>query len=375
MVEQQDSCSYCNNKLSQRGYYCGNCLHQVKCKNCRSILEKDNKGCVECGEPLASGSSISDNRILPSSKNKFSFKQNGNNKAFEAEFSDEVGSTLTGVFATLIGNGTIKPKLSIKGAANTPSENVLILQSTNKTANIEDARFADVFEDENAILERFFRQEDDKIIVVDTRVKHTGKLDQAVRITLLLLYVYKNIGKSQVERAIIIEELDRCKLVNSHYKSWLTNASVLMVRNGLIELSVPGEEKALKIIEEIADPTILKGDLNSDKAGRSNKSSRKKKSGSSGTSSGLEDDKSRLSKTKSNSAGPMAVVSSLISDGYFITPKNMGDIIRYLKETKAIHLKNSDLSSTLGRLLKKGDLQRKKNTSDNQYEYFSPSNT
>jgi len=46
-------------------------------------------------------------------------------------------------------------------------------------------------------------------------------------------------------------------------------------------------------------------------------------------------------------AGPKAVLESLIDDGYFSEPRGMGDIRQHIRDQRAINFGTSDVSPTL----------------------------
>ena len=58
-------CYKCENEIakSDKGFFCPNCLTQIKCKNCGEALEKEAIGCVMCGTPLIKAFSEKKNLI------------------------------------------------------------------------------------------------------------------------------------------------------------------------------------------------------------------------------------------------------------------------------------------------------------------------
>lgn len=66
--------------------------------------------------------------------------------------------------------------------------------------------------------------------------------------------------------------------------------------------------------------------------------------------------------------GAFAIVSALITEGFFKTPRTIGDLIEHSGTQKGRHFKANEVSPALLRLLRNGTLNRKKNK-DNQYEY------
>ncbi|MDF8264336.1 hypothetical protein [Luteipulveratus flavus] len=65
--------------------------------------------------------------------------------------------------------------------------------------------------------------------------------------------------------------------------------------------------------------------------------------------------------------GPKAMLEVLIGEGFFATPRTIGDIRTQLRDQKAMSFEATDLSPGLTRLLREGKLRREK--ADKQYVY------
>jgi hypothetical protein len=65
--------------------------------------------------------------------------------------------------------------------------------------------------------------------------------------------------------------------------------------------------------------------------------------------------------------GPKAMLEILIGEGFFSTPRTIGDIRTELRDQKAMSFEATDLSPGLTRLLREGKLRREK--ADKQYVY------
>jgi hypothetical protein len=74
------------------------------------------------------------------------------------------------------------------------------------------------------------------------------------------------------------------------------------------------------------------------------------------------------SKRTGTGRGAWAVVSALVDEGFFKTPRNIRSIIDHCGTHKGHHFKANEISPALLRLLRNEKLSRKKNK-DNQYEY------
>ena len=72
-----------------------------------------------------------------------------------------------------------------------------------------------------------------------------------------------------------------------------------------------------------------------------------------------------------SSTGPKLTLDELIALNFFAKPRTINDIIVHCKHTLARGFKATDLSGSLTRMVRKGQLKRKKNA-DHQYEYEKP---
>lgn len=70
----------------------------------------------------------------------------------------------------------------------------------------------------------------------------------------------------------------------------------------------------------------------------------------------------------SSSPGAFSMISQLLADGFFKTPRTIGTIVTHCGTTKGHHYKANECSPALLRLLRDGKLKRQKNK-DGQYEY------
>jgi len=82
-------------------------------------------------------------------------------------------------------------------------------------------------------------------------------------------------------------------------------------------------------------------------------------------------EKSAVKKTtKQSGQGAVATLGKLVEEGFFDTPKSIGNVVEHCEHNLARKFKANEFSGKLGRLVREGSLTRTKN-SDNQYEYQS----
>ncbi len=77
--------------------------------------------------------------------------------------------------------------------------------------------------------------------------------------------------------------------------------------------------------------------------------------------------KPKASRT-STSPGSFAMISQLLSDGFFKSPRTIASIVEHCSTSRGHHYKASECSPVLLRLLRDGKLKRNKNK-EGQYEY------
>ena len=70
-------------------------------------------------------------------------------------------------------------------------------------------------------------------------------------------------------------------------------------------------------------------------------------------------------------AGAPSTLTQLLSGAFFDKPRTINDVIEHCKHNLARTFKANEFSGKLGRMVRDGDLTRKKNA-DNQYEYKKP---
>ena len=76
----------------------------------------------------------------------------------------------------------------------------------------------------------------------------------------------------------------------------------------------------------------------------------------------------RATARSSASPGAFAMISQLLGDGFFKTPRTIGAIVAHCGTSKGHHYKANECSPPLLRLLRDNKLKRQKNK-DGQYEY------
>lgn len=358
-------CINCKSEFikSENTFYCPKCLAQNICKFCGNQLVKGSIGCVNCGSPI--NSNFNNDAI-----NKIEYEQKGETKKFTATFTNTIGENLVLSLGSLFGNSVLKPTNSINPFSHKTitTQNIKDNNLQSKTSTFDEALIVDETDGNelNNVIEKIFRVEDDKLILVNQRVKQTGKLDHAIRLSLLTLYGYSCLGKKQVPRSILNEILNHAKVYDSNYRKWMSKCDeISKLENGdILELSLPGITSTKNILKEFVDSNIESGSI---KFSGLNRSKRKKKKNEA-ILEGKNIEPSK--KTVTSKKTPLQNIEELIQENYFSDKHRIKDIISFMKDKKATTITNSTLSTVLGRLVKNSKLKREKNSSDGQYEYF-----
>lgn len=358
------NCPNCSKELPsiEKLFFCPFCAMPIKCKNCGESLLFQANACINCGTHVSQGAK---GNAMDQTMNEFDFEQKGDSKKFKSRFSNEVGS----VFAEALG-------MMLGGAQYKKIQNPFINQPKNgklpaipvKVSNVEtdDAIIIDD-DDYNEVLMRYFKLEDGKLKLINSRLKHSGKLDQAIRLAILTLFAYERAGQAEIEKSLLTDMLSSAKLFDTHFQGWLSKSDEIVRDGTKLQLSVPGKEIAEQIVKELIDDSISKGSIAFSKTGKS--LGRRRKKNTSATNG--ESDISLISSTTSRKKqGPIFYMDSLIKEGFFSEKRKLNDIIEFLKVNKAETYAPNELSTPLKRMIKSNKLKREKGI-DGQYEYYA----
>lgn len=117
MNNSVNQCFKCAKILPDKGYFCGGCLSQIRCKECENVLEKDAIGCTHCGEPITTRNSIS----MGNGYNTFTLHETNTDRTVKATFSDSVGKEFAGIITNAMAGRVRIPERS----ASLPQENTV----------------------------------------------------------------------------------------------------------------------------------------------------------------------------------------------------------------------------------------------------------
>jgi hypothetical protein len=126
------------------------------------------------------------------------------------------------------------------------------------------------------------------------------------------------------------------------------------------------ESVQLRIVELILGASAIQEDQIPAKETVSQKPTRKKQQAA--TKSADVAGKKGKKKATAAGTGAVATLSQLAEGDFFSKPRTINDIIQHCSTSFARKFKASEFSGKLGRMVRNGELTRKKNA-DNQYEY------
>ncbi len=260
------NCIYCETSLPERAFYCKSCKKQVKCKNCKELLEQNSQACVMCGTNVGEGEINSNGSNNQSqTMNTFEFKETEKEKSLKAFLTDESVKNLSD---TLTGAVTGNNLLSIGRKYDVPQLNGVndFIENQNdfetndgKTIEIK-AKPVSVNEGEfSENLKSIFYKDENKFILEVQDLKASKQLDFGKRIVYLqLLYSKEVLGEDFVSRETLNETLlEVMKLRDSNVISWMTNATDLFRKTEqdkeFFRLKSDGQTKAIEVLSEVLD--------------------------------------------------------------------------------------------------------------------------
>lgn len=267
-------CLYCNQNLSERGLFCPSCGKQVRCRECRDVLEPNASACVMCGNPVDQGNSSANyahngqNLAL----NSIRFKETDKERTFDANLTDhavsEVSQALGQFMAIDLRQGARKRQIVTLPNENIitqpPTELPLLQLDDNRSAaerqpeqvTIDQSSQALKHDSDDDKLRRVFRYDGAQIRLDETRLKAISKRDAVRRVTFLFLYAHDLKGHYQIERSALNKVLQDASLYDSNARAWIKTCTDLTIENEKITIRLTGKEQAKQILNEVLDPNV-----------------------------------------------------------------------------------------------------------------------
>ena len=225
-------CIYCDTIFPQKGFFCPNCSKQVRCKSCSETLEQNAKSCIYCGTSVGNGSTANDNSTKNLVVNVIEYQETRTTRGFKASFTDTVGNSVSNAFAQIIAKGIVPPTTKPRFNKNIPVEDTSA-EILDDFTNLEDkspkiqpkieVTSTSLEIDELQKIKRIFRFEEEKTVLIDSRLKASSKADFVKRLTLLFLYGHHLFGKSSVAREDLTKILKSAGVEDGNARYWISH--------------------------------------------------------------------------------------------------------------------------------------------------------
>ncbi len=273
-----NTCAKCNTSVEVTDLFCKSCGHQLRCKadGCGSQLPLDAEFCPHCGTP-ATGNGTTRNgtvhAVIPAANRiVFERKSKLESTMLDAAFTDVASEHLTIALASYIGaqQGNGKSPRSI-GLRDVPSNQQLLLPGiqlpdvSQDSGDIVDGELGLNVTPENVTttdthrLREVFSFEGDageKLELIESRLKASGQLDYAKRLTYLFLYAHQLAGRRLVSRSSLTALVSKYAVNDSNFIHWMANTSEIRREDDLVGLMRVGEEAAIRVLNEVVDPSV-----------------------------------------------------------------------------------------------------------------------
>lgn len=247
------TCSSCQHPMSSNGFYCSNCLEQIRCINCGETLYPGAKGCVMCGTPIGQGhnGSVSSNGGNLSgviNTLKFIETNKGYSREIQASLSNEVGISWGGAAIAAIVGGQMTPgkppsnRPVIRELNNAEPQQLSLFNyeatTENNEANINTvAQLPAAHGIDADQLRQIFRYNGEQLQLMETRLKAANKIDAARRLTfLVLLYSLDVDGREEIPRTELNDILKRVGLYDNNTATWIGKSADLIVERDMVGL-------------------------------------------------------------------------------------------------------------------------------------------
>ena len=256
----EPTCFSCDTPLEDEGFFCLNCLAQVRCKSCEKLLRPNARGCIYCGTRLGEtgdGVSSSDNGQIQR-RNTIKLEETRTSRSLEAHFTDTAVESMSSALSAFI-VGSINEQIPKAHRRSLPPAGTEIKDESIFDAEIHDhPEPPSTEESDHARILKIFRKNGERLELEDPRVKEKSNLDKAKRITHLFLYAHDLEGRPRVPRSELTDVLNAASVYDSNTRHWIKKAiSKTLVQEGdTIGLNAAGRDEARKFLIEISDPSV-----------------------------------------------------------------------------------------------------------------------
>lgn len=224
-------CPSCEKELKETASFCSGCGSQVRCTNCKEIISTHDNFCGDCGAKVVRRQERSE--VV----NTFEFSETAEGKHIKASLTNPAVKDM----AETIANFVSTRQIAFEAIGQNP-----VLQNKAIDLAVEDV--AEVVSMANPetpdSLESIFRETGERLELVETRIKASGKGDYTARLTYLIVFYYENKGE-KTKKATINSLLEFCGLYDSSFRNWFAKQKAdFLIHDGFVELRPAGRQKA-----------------------------------------------------------------------------------------------------------------------------------
>jgi len=264
---QSQHCPGCNNILPARGYFCGTCAAQARCKSCTEVLEPGAKACVMCGTPVGGGSPSAGAPVVGGSlMNTLELQEDTKSRSLRISFTDSaianIGEAVSQLAFNRVMQRGVRP--SSHQVQDDGYRQPNLLRAATEIVDGSGASDAApaipappaVAQGDAARIQEIFEAEGEEFRLEEHRLKADSRAEYARRLGYLYLYAHELAGRKPIPVAQVHGMLDANKVSDSNTRFDFAHKMSVEIQGDMVRLKKEGREKAIAILDE-----ILNGDM------------------------------------------------------------------------------------------------------------------
>lgn len=266
------SCPFCGGVVAERGLFCGSCAKQVRCKECRDILEANARACISCGTLIGEGGVTGGTSSPSLTMNTLTVRETTRSRTVEVSFSDTAVVNLGDILGYVGNKGIAKRPPFTHASSPTDISRLLPPRADGLDSGEGDESDETVkqsaaqpgsttaSETDRDRLRQVFFHDGERLVLDNLHLKATAQLDAARRLVYLFLYAHELEGRQEVAREQINVVLKDVGLYEPNIVNWISTSSDLREstesEQPMFRLRMTGREEAKKILEQVLNPNI-----------------------------------------------------------------------------------------------------------------------
>jgi double zinc ribbon protein len=268
-------CPHCAVEVSERAIFCSECGKTVRCRECKDVLDANAKFCVSCGASVNSDNGAVTNDPTQAGAPKYNiieYREDTRSRHFKAQVTDHAVDAMGGHLSLLMSRTVgSRPQRSerhpLDGPQSHPADLFDSIGDGEPAVNaVSDATAENQGQlpraaiapsgDAEAMKLIFQRNSEDKLILINPRLKQKNQRDYVSRLSVLFTYANEIEGRESVSRSEVTAQLSAAKILDSNAHRWLKTTDLLVIDGDQLRLSVPGHDYAKSVLKEIYDPNV-----------------------------------------------------------------------------------------------------------------------